>query len=173
MAENEFEINDSSNIGDDEYNVDDSLETEEKNIALLEQNKKLFARAKKAEGFTQDSNGNWVKKVKPQATTTDSTINNSKPTPYVIDDEVIDLRLEGYSKSQVEFIMKNGGRKTLEDKNSLVSIAISQQREQSKAEDAASKVVDTSSLSDVERKFTPEQLKNMSAKELEQILPRA
>lgn len=33
--------------------------------ALKKQNKKLFERAKKAEGFEKDSDGNWVKKEKP------------------------------------------------------------------------------------------------------------
>lgn len=32
---------------------------------LREQNKKLFERAKKAEGFVKDDSGNWVKKPKP------------------------------------------------------------------------------------------------------------
>lgn len=89
-----------------------------------------------------------------------------------VPDEVIDLRLDGYSKEEVEFIIKNGGRKALEDTNSFVSIALNTKREQAKAESAA-QIPDSSQLSEVERKFTPEQLKNMSAKELETLLPHA
>lgn len=90
-----------------------------------------------------------------------------------LNDEVVDLRLDGYSKQEVEWIMKNGGRKVLDDPNSLVSIAIKAQREQLKAEQAASAVGDTSALSEIERKYTPEQLRNMSVTELEKILPHA
>jgi hypothetical protein len=73
----------------------------------------------------------------------------------------------------VEFILKNGGRKVLEDKNSYVTIAINSRREQSKAEQAASKVTDTGNMSEVERKFTKEQMQNMPLKDLEKILPKA
>lgn len=141
--------------------------TPEEVQALKDQNKKLFERAKKAEGFEKNSEGQWIKKQKPS----DTVI--TKPNTAGIEDEVLDLRLEGYTKPQVEFIMKNGGRKALEDKNSLVSIAIEKQREQARAEHAASQTTDNSSLSEVERKYTPEQMKNMSQADLEKILPHA
>lgn len=92
---------------------------------------------------------------------------------YTLNDEVVDLRLDGYSKDDVAFIMKNGGRKTLEDKNSYVSIAINARKEQARAEAEANKVVDTSGMSEIERKYTPEMLKNMSLEELKKIVPRA
>jgi hypothetical protein len=94
-------------------------------------------------------------------------------TEYTLNDEVVDLRLDGYSKQEVEFIMKNGGRKTLEDKNSYVSIAINARKEQARAEAEASKAVDTTGKSDFERKYTPEMLQNMSKEELKKILPHA
>ncbi len=124
----------------------------------------------KAEALKQKAINQRLSKKK---TITQQPITNQKPVTYGIEDEVLDLRLDGYTKPQVEFIMKNGGKKSLEDKNSLTAIAIRQQKEQEKAEHAASQTVDTSSISEVERKFTKEQLKNMSAKELEAILPRA
>jgi hypothetical protein len=99
-------------------------------------------------------------------------INEASKT-YGVEDEVLDLRLEGYSKSDVEFIMKNGGRKALGDKNSLTFIAISQKRQQEKAENAASQVTDSSSKSDIEKKYSQEQLRNMSVKDLEALLPKA
>lgn len=92
---------------------------------------------------------------------------------YSINDEVVDLRLDGYSKQEVDFILRNGGRKELEDKNSYVAIALNTKREQDRAEKEASKVTDTSGMSEVERKYTTEQMKNMTAAELEKILPRA
>ncbi len=90
-----------------------------------------------------------------------------------LNDDVVDLRLDGYSKEDVAFIMKNGGRKVLEDKTSYVTIAINARREQAKAEAEANKVVDTSGMSEVERKFTVEQLKAMPTAELKKILPHA
>lgn len=88
-------------------------------------------------------------------------------------DEALELRLDGYSKDEVKFIQSNGGRAVLEDPTSFVSIALNTKREQKRAEDAAGKVVDTSSLSEVERKYTPEQLENMPLDELYKVLPKA
>ena len=92
---------------------------------------------------------------------------------YTLNDEVVDLRLDGFSKDDVKFIMQNGGRKVLEDKNSYVSIALNTKREQARAEAEANKVVDTSGMSEIERKYTPDMLKNMSLEELKKIVPRA
>lgn len=92
---------------------------------------------------------------------------------YDLNDEVVDLRLDGYSKDEVQWIMQNGGRKALEDKTSYTAIAINAKREQAKAESAASQTTDTAGLSEVERKYTPQQLANMPIKELEAILPKA
>ncbi len=100
-------------------------------------------------------------------------ITNQPPPSAVINDEVVDLRLDGYSKKEVEWIMNNGGRKVLDDPNSLVSIAIRAQREQQKAEQASADVSSTVGVSEIERKYTPEQLRNMPIKELEALLPRA
>lgn len=96
-----------------------------------------------------------------------------KPKTYGIEDEVLDLRLDGYTKPEVEFIMKNGGRQALEDKTSYVAIALNTKREQEAAEHAASETTSGAGLSEIERKYTPEQLANMSIEELEKILPRA
>ena len=53
--------------------------TEEVDVeALKEQNKKLFERAKRAEGFIQDKDGNWVKKSKPEVK--EAPVNESKLT---------------------------------------------------------------------------------------------
>ncbi len=88
-----------------------------------------------------------------------------------INDEVVDLRLDGYSKDEVSFILANGGRKVLDDKNSYVALAIDARREQKKAEEASNKVVDTTGLTDIEKKYTVEQMKAMSTADLKKILP--
>lgn len=105
----------------------------------------------------------------------EKALKTAKPitSEYSINDEVVDLRLDGYSKEDVEFIVKNGGRKALEDKSSYVAIAIATKREQARAEAEANKVTDTSGKTEVERKYTTEQLQNMSVAELKKILPHA
>lgn len=61
--------------------LDENLEGDEKDAKvaeILEQNKKLYARAKKAEGF-EFIDGKWVKKPKPEETKpTETTKNDSK-----------------------------------------------------------------------------------------------
>lgn len=61
---------DDSSDDSHEDSVDESEEVEK----LKEQNKKLFERAKKAEGYVKDENGNWVKKES-------KSTSNSKPEP--------------------------------------------------------------------------------------------
>lgn len=59
----------------------DPAETDKQKIERLDvANKKLFARAKKAEGFVQDSDGNWIKKPKTEAAPTTRTSTASTPT---------------------------------------------------------------------------------------------
>lgn len=133
--------------------------------------RQITARAIKAEEKAEELKRELAElKAKSEPITTQPSQEQATPT---LNDEVVDLRLDGYSKKEVEWIMANGGRKVLDDPNSFVTIAIKAQREQLKAEQAASAVGDTSALSDIERKYTPEQLRNMSPSELEKILPHA
>ncbi len=144
--------------------IDDPMVLKEQLRKEAEARRQLTARAKKAE--------DEVRTLKTQAIKEEPIINTPE-TQVTLNDEVVDLRLDGYSKQEVEWIMKNGGRKVLDDPNSLVSIAIKAQREQLAAEQAAGQVANTVGLSEIERKYTPEQLRNMSVKELEAILPHA
>ena len=147
---------------DVEIVLDESLDTEAQLNALKEQNKKLFARAKSAETLLKQT----PKKV-PEATQEDSS------NIYGMSKEALQMRLDGYSEAETEFIVRNGGRKALEDKTSYVAIALNTKREQARAENAANQTQDSSSMSEVERKYTPEQMKNMTAAELAKILPHA
>lgn len=148
-------------ITDEELELDSILDGIEDVEALKEELakkdkivKQVLARAKAAEAKV---------KTAPQPIKVDSST----------EDERLDLRLDGYSKDEVTFIMANGGRKVLDDKDSYVSIALNTKREQRAAEQAAGKTDDTSGMSPIERKYSPEALKNMSAADLEKILPRA
>lgn len=148
------------------------LETEKSEKAKLEEtNKKLYARTKEAEGFTQDSNGSWVKKEKPEEKpiTTNTSVT---PKDILKSDEFV-LHRKGYDETEIEVIMNNGGMKILDDKANPITLGIEAHREQRGAEDASSRVNSHSQLSEVERKYTPEQLRNMTAAELSKILPHA
>jgi|SRR5665213_3469520 len=92
--------------------------------------RQITARAIKAETELKALKG--AKVETPQS----ETITTQTATP-VTEDERLELRLDGYSKEEVNYIMANGGRKVLEDKNSYTSIAINTRREQLKAEQAA------------------------------------
>jgi hypothetical protein len=110
-----------------------------------------------------------TKKQQPK----EEIINRSITPRDILRSDEMKLSREGYSEDQIEFIMQNGGRKVLEDKNSLVTLAIQTAREQARAEDAANRTSGASQLSEVELKFTPEQLANIPTAELEKILPHA
>lgn len=74
----------------------------------------------------------------------------------------LELKVEGYSDEEVKFILKNGGKKAINDpfvKNAIESI-----RQQAKAESAVPK---SGSGGDVISNVPMEQIKAMSASELE------
>lgn len=157
-------------IPDEELELDltpDGSETEAElaqKLANAERAKKqILARARKAELE--------LKGLKEAQTVPAPKVEEAKPE--ILDDEVLDLRFAGHDKETIKFIMANGGSKALEDPNSLVSIAVKAKVEQRKAEEAASQTTVGQGAGDIERKFTPEQLKNMSLKELEALLPKA
>lgn len=152
--EQELEINLDAEVSDV-----DTLQAElaKKSDAI----RQLTARAKAAEDLVKKSR-ETSKQATPTVTET--------PSRDVQLDEITDLRLDGYTREEVAFIMKNGGRKSLEE-NTFVKVAIEKIREQKKAEQAIPD--DTSGKSDIERKYTPEQLKNMSSADLKKILPHA
>lgn len=108
-----------------------------------------------------------TKKAPPKIINNPSSLNEDKVW------EIADYIREGYSREDVDFIMRNGGKKALQDPKSIVSIALKTKREQVRAEQEANKLADTSTMSEVERKYTPAQLANMSSAELEKILPHA
>lgn len=150
--------------------IDDPVVLKQQLAKEAEARRQLTARARTAEQERKEA------LTKLAELESKNIVNNPEPPmdskPTEINDEVVDLRLDGYTKDEVAWIMKNGGRKALEDKNSFTAIAINAKREQQRAEQAASQVTDTSGQSEIERKYTREQLANMSVKELEAILPR-
>lgn len=83
--------------------------------------------------------------------------------------ERMELKVMGHQDDEIDFLMRNGGKKALDDP--FVKQTISNMQTQRKAEIAA---VDTdANKSDIEQKYTADQLKGMSTTELEKILPKA
>lgn len=126
--------------------------------------RQILARAKKAE------EENKLLKAKPH-------IKEETPTKESnIEDQVwtiAEMIREGYTREDVDFIMKNGGREALKNESSYVAVALRSKMEQRRAEQASSQTSVSTGGSEVERKYTTEQLKNMSRAELEKILPQA
>lgn len=116
------------------------------------------------------------RQILARAHAAESRLKSAKPAAAAhqgADDEYTELRLDGYSKEDAKFIVGNGGRKSLEDANSLVAIAIKAKREQANAEAQAAKVGGSAPTSEVERRFTQAELNAMSVAELQKILPKA
>jgi len=100
---------------------------------------------------------------------------NAKPlevqTPQVDESrlERLELRTEGYTPEEVDHIMGFGGRKALE--NPIVKAGIEKLRFDNKLANAAD--VDSSTKSEIERKYTEAELMAMPTEELKKILPKA
>lgn len=146
---------------------------EQRNTRLEEANKKLYSRAKTAEGFTQDSEGKWVKKpveAKPSIIQETAKPSEVKPSDILKADE-FKLYRAGYTESEIDLIMHNGGAKLLDDKTNPLVLGLQAAREQRGAEDAASRATDSSGLSDVERKYSEQDMRNMKKEDLEKLIP--
>lgn len=155
---------------DDQQNVNVNLAADEKLAALEEQNKKLYARAKTAEGFIQDSEGKWIKKEKPEVKANISEQRESTKPSDILKADEFKLYRQGYTESEIDLIMHNGGMKTLTDEKSPLTLGLRVAREQRGAEEAAGQVSDKSGQSEVERKYTPEQMRNMKKEDLANLI---
>ena len=138
---------------------------EERANRLEETNKKLYERTKKAEAEAKEARAK-VAEVKPVISEQTFT----KPSDILKADE-FKLYRAGYSESEIDLIMHNGGAKILEDKANPLVLGLQAAKEQRGAEDAAGRVSDSSGLSDIERKYTEQDFRNMKTADLEKILP--
>jgi hypothetical protein len=143
--------------------------TKEDYEAVVARNRKLYARTKKAEaakranGTTDNANSSAT----DAPASTDAT--GQKETEEKAWKERMELKTEGYSEEEIAFIQQSGGRKALE--NTYVKSAIDAMRAQKKSEEAI--VETTGGKSDIEKQYTPQQLKDMPTAELEKLLPKA
>ena len=160
---------DSNNENDDSLNVNADApagETAEQRLSRLEEtNKKLYERTKAAEALAKELKAK-VAEVKPVISEPSVT----KPSDILKADE-FKLYRQGYSEAEIDLIMHNGGAKILEDKKSPLYLGLQAAKEQRSAEDAASRVIDSSGLSDIERKYTEQDMRNMKKEDLEKLIP--
>lgn len=154
-------------ISDEQLDIDlsptgtETLEELQQRLANAEKAKKqILARARKAE--------EKLKEFRPAEAPKPAEAPNIDEKIW----EVAEMIQQGYTRADAEFIQTNGGKEALKDPNSYVSVALRALHEQRKAEQAASETT-SSGISEIERKYTPEQLKNMSIADLEKILPHA
>lgn len=159
MDNEEMELQDSQQPDQEQESQPEEKKevTLEDYFELEKKNKQLFARLKKVE---QEKKSDTLKSNPPASETHEHDYWK----------EEMELRISGYTEKEAQYLMKNGGKKALEDE--FVMAAINAKREEQKATNAA---VDTgsSAKSDVEKKYTQDQLSAMSVEELEKILPKA
>lgn len=133
-------------------------ETLKAKIAELEEkNKQLYARVKKTD-----------KPVKEQSKE-NLTTNKSSSEPPVTRAEIerLELKTEGYTTDEVDFLMQNGGRQAL--KNEIAMAGIEAMRKKRKSVEATPSGTGKSA---VYQKYTAQDLRKMSAEDLEKIIPQ-
>lgn len=131
----------------------------------VEELKAKAAKADEYKGFaerTAAENKELKRKLQPQ----DLKTNEASPIP---EDrlERQDLRIEGYSRDEVDFLMQNGGQKALD--NPIVMAGIEAMRKKAKSTEATPSGTGKST---VYQKYTEQDLRRMSAEELEKIIPQ-
>lgn len=137
---------------------------EERASRLEETNKRLYERTKKAEAEAK------ALREKSAISEVPAKPTEYKPSDILKADEFKLYRL-GYSESEIDIIMHNGGAKILDDKKNPLVLGLEAAREQLGAEDAASRTSDSSGLSDIERKYTEQDMRNMTKEDLEKLIP--
>lgn len=141
---------------------------EERAIRLEETNKRLYERTKKAEAEAKEAKAKLLEK--PEISEPTVQVNQVKPSDVLNSDE-FKLYRDGYTNQEIDIIMHNGGYKILEDKANPLVLGLQASKEQRGAEDAASATRDSSGLSDIERKYTEQDMRNMKKEDLELLIP--
>jgi len=151
----EIENNDNQVLNGND--VDTSVDSQPQ---YSETEKQLYARLKKEEA---------EKKALKAEVDALKGVERGQPTKVNTDDERferLELKTEGYTNDEINFILKNGGRQALEDP--YVKMAIDKAREDRRNNDAIA--TNVSSKSAIERKYSQSDLAAMSADEMEAVL---
>ncbi len=150
----------SDGIIDPNNTVPPTETTEERLSRLEETNKRLYQRTKEAEAE--------AKALKEKPAISESA--NTRPSDILKADE-FKLYRQGYTESEIDLIMHNGGAKVLEDTKNPLVLGLQAAKEQRLAEDASSKIKDSTGASELERKYTEQDFRNMKKEDLEKLLP--
>lgn len=131
-----------------------------------------FAELAKIAQTAVHQKAHWRKKAEGNGEGAGESANNKPAEPSITDIEKrlerkLELKSQGYTDEDIAFINANGG----DVNNPYVKNALESAREQRAAEKASE--VHSSGQSDVEKKYSPEELRRMSTEDLEKILPRA
>lgn len=127
---------------------------------VVQKNKELYARLKKTEAELKQFKSTPKEQQVPSTTNTSPDLDSRF--------ERIELKTEGYSAEEVDFIMKNGGRSATQ--NEFVKAAITSMRAKNRSEEATPT---SSAKSPVYKRHTRDELMNMSTEDLEKLLPHA
>lgn len=117
---------------------------------------------------------NRLKKEEEKVKSLEAKLGEKEPTqsqPTNIPDnewrERMELIARGYNdESDLDFIMKMGGKKALADQ--YVKMALDKKQEEKKATDTVS--MNVSSKSAIERKYSTQEIQSMSASDMEKVL---
>jgi hypothetical protein len=126
----------------------------------------------KAEALKQKAINERISKrvSKPSITKTDESPREQlKPSDILRADE-FKLYRQGYTETEIDLIMKNGGMDALKDEKSPLVLGLKVAKEQRQAEEASSRAQDTSGTSELERKYTKTEIANMDTKKLEEVI---
>lgn len=95
--------------------------------------------------------------------------NKVKQTPISSEQrlERLELKTDGYSDREIDFILKNGGKEAVSDE--MVNAAIETMRAKDKAESATP---DSTGKSPIFKRYTADDVANMPLDELEKMIPR-
>lgn len=146
----------------EELGEDTIPEVSAEELAL--KNRQLYERTKKAEAKAKELE-EQLKKNQENLSTNRQSAPDSPITRT--DYERLELKTEGFNSSEIDFLMQNGGKKATE--NPIVMAGIEALRKKNKSLEATPA---GTAKSPVYQKFTSEDLRKMSAEELEKIVPR-
>lgn len=144
-------------------------ETWEERASRLEAtNKKLYERTKKAEAEAKEAREAVVKPAISEPVIQNQPIQRASD---ILKADEFKLYRAGYTESEIDLIMHNGGAKLLEEKTNPLVLGLQAAKEQRGAEDAASATRDSSGLSDIERQYSEQDMRNMKKEDLEKLIP--
>ncbi len=125
----------------------------------------LKAKAEKADEYKKYADRVAAENAKLKKSKETLPTNDSSPSDERF--ERLELKTEGYKGEEVDFLMQNGGRKALE--NPLVIAGIDAMRKKQKSTEATPS---GTAKSAVYQKYTEQDLRKMSAEDLEKIVPQ-